>query len=375
MFFVFLVISDLTGFVSCAKTLDVSEDKAADITLKDVFAQYRIVIILAIILYVVLIMVCIHIIRLNKKHEAQLVAEENNISLQQKRYKILIDHSEELIYEISLKGDNCTSSDKILKKFGWEIPDRVDSLSIRTLCSILHVHPEDMEQFYSSTEGLVANKQSRETIIRLMKANGTYIWCKVMYYPLLDGNNEMVSFVGKIEDIDEEIKEKELLEKKSRTDGLTGLINKRTFQEDTVKYLVSNSTKYTSLIFVDMDFFKNVNDSLGHMAGDYAIKETAEKLQVIFANCDLVSRFGGDEYCVFVKNIPVETLIDKLNFAIEKLKGSYTNGQVVINMTASIGAAYCTQDNVPFTYMMEMADKALYDAKANGRNQFIVKYI
>lgn len=344
-------------------------------TFCDFLYMYRISIIVVAVLFLAVLITMISMYKLKKKHEEQRRAEERNIILQQKRYKMIIDNSEELIYEISLFGEPCIASEKIKEKFGWDIPKQVDNLSIRTLSEILHVHPADEDQFYSSTEGLVANKEVKELLIRLGKANGTYIWCNVIYLPIIDDDGNMVSIVGKIVDVDDSVREKKRLEFKSRTDSLTGLLNKKTFEDETRNYIEENTAVSSAFIFVDMDFFKNVNDLLGHVMGDQVIKDTAVKLQVIFANCDLVARFGGDEYCIFVKDIPSDTLVDKLNFAIDKLSDIYTNNGARVSLTASIGAAYCSSPSIGYDQLLECADKAVYRAKEEGKNRYIITYM
>ena len=310
-----------------------------------------------------------------KKSDEIIKMDEDKLLLQQRRYQIVIDNSGEMMYEISLNNDACISTDKIREKFGWDIPKQVDNLDVNRLFKILHVHPEDEELFFHSTSGLVTNKMSKEIIVRICKVDGTYIWCKIIYIPLMDSNNNMVSIVGKIEDVDEEVKEKEKLELKSRTDGLTGLINKQTFEEETMKFLMTSITTGSALLFIDMDHFKDVNDKFGHSMGDRAIRDIALKLQIIFANCDLVSRFGGDEFLIFVKNIPRDTLIDKLTWAVEKLKETYSNNVDTVQLSASIGVAYCMADKIDYTTLLEAADNSLYAAKELGRSRYIIRDI
>lgn len=312
---------------------------------------------------------------IRKRSDKIIKMDEDQLSLQQRRYQIIIDNSGEMMYEISLNNDACISTDKIREKFGWDIPKQVDNLDVNKLFEILHVHPEDEELFFHSTSGLVTNKMSKEIIVRICKVDGTYIWCKIIYIPLMDSNNNMVSIVGKIEDVDEEVKEKEKLELKSRTDGLTGLINKQTFEEETMKFLMTSITTGSALLFIDMDHFKDVNDKFGHSMGDRAIRDIALKLQIIFANCDLVSRFGGDEFLIFVKNIPRDTLIDKLTWAVEKLKETYSNNVDTVQLSASIGVAYCMADKIDYTTLLEAADNSLYAAKELGRSRYIIRDI
>ncbi len=346
-------------------------------TFWDFVSMYKLELILALVIVVAAVSVIAVIVvkSFKKKHNIIRQQEERVIILQQKRYQMIIDNSDEMLYEISMQGDACISSEKIKEKFGWEIPKRVEDLSIRKLSDILHVHPDDEDLFYSSTEGLVAEKRSKEILIRLGKGDGSYLWCNVIYFPVLDDQNNMASIVGKIVDVDSSVKEKLKLELQSRTDGLTSLLNKQTFEADTIKYIKDNTAVSSAFVFVDMDFFKTINDQLGHSMGDQVIRDTAIKLQVIFANCDLVSRFGGDEFCIFVKDIPAETLLDKLNFAIDKLSDVYSNNGIRVQLTGSIGAAYCSDPTVDYGQLFACADKALYEAKKNGRNQFVLKYI
>lgn len=334
---------------------------------------YMMVLILVQLFFVTTYSLYIH--KMRKHNQSKLAEEEKRLILQQRRYQIVIDNSGEMMYEISLNNDTCISTDKIREKFGWDIPRQVDNLDVRKLFEILHVHPEDEELFYHSTSGLVTNKMAKEIIVRICKYDGSYIWCKIIYIPLLDEENNMVSIVGKIEDVDEEVREKERLEQQSRTDGLTGLMNKLTFEEETMKFLMSNITTGSALLFIDMDHFKDVNDKFGHSMGDRAIRDIALKLQVIFANCDLVSRFGGDEFLIFVKNIPRDTLLDKLAWAVEKLKETYSNGVDTVNLSASIGVAYCMADKVAYSTLLEAADNSLYAAKELGRCRYIIRDI
>ena len=129
----------------------------------------------------------------------------------------------------------------------------------------------------------------------------------------------------------------------------------------------------SALLFIDMDYFKDVNDKFGHTMGDRAIRDIALKLQVIFANCDMVSRFGGDEFLIFVKNIPRDTLLDKLAWAVEKLKETYSNGVDTVNLSASIGVAYCMADKIAYNTLLEAADNSLYAAKELGRSRYIIR--
>ena len=366
-----LLVSYAIAICGYMLTHNIAVDEMSGISVED----KRFLLALLIAQTVIIMSYFFYILAIRKRNARKLKTEEDRLILQQRRYQIVIDNSGEMMYEISLHNDTCISTDKIRDKFGWDIPKQVDALDVAELFRILHVHPEDEQLFFHSTSGLITNKLSKEITVRMQKADGTYIWCNIIYIPLLDSQNNMVSIVGKIEDVDKEIREKEQLELKSRTDGLTGLMNKQTFEEETMKFLMSNIATGTALLFIDMDYFKEVNDRFGHSMGDRAIRDIALKLQVIFANCDLVSRFGGDEFLICVKNIPRETLIDKLNWAVEKLKETYSNGVDTVNLSASIGVAYCMADKVNYNTLLEAADNSLYAAKELGRSRYIIRDI
>jgi len=338
----------------------------------DFLYNYRFTIVALIGIFIILTAFAIIYYREKQKRELILVEEAKRTALQQRRYQTIVECSDDLIYEISLNGESNIASDKIRKKFGWEIPRQVDELDFAKAMEILHVHPDDEQTFRQTmlTNGI---GKFDEQVLRVGKANGEYIWCRVYRTLLMDDNHNVVSILGKIVDVDEEVKEKLQLEHKSRTDLLTGLLNKQTFEKEVREYVENHNTEGSCFVFLDMDHFKEINDRFGHSVGDQVIKETAKKIQLLFANFDLVGRFGGDEFCVFVKEIPRDTLIDKLKFAVKKMEQEYAYEGGVVKISASIGAAYCKKENIGYKEFMDVADAAAYQAKDNGRNCYIIK--
>ncbi|MBR4026912.1 MAG: transporter substrate-binding domain-containing protein [Lachnospiraceae bacterium] len=338
----------------------------------DFMYQYRLSIVLIIFSGIIGSAFFIHAINNQRKIQKQKEEEKIRLLLQQKRYKAILDSSEDLIYEISLNGEIHIAFDKFKEKFGWELPNKIEPWEFSKLADIFHIHPEDTENFLNNI--LTKDIQKIDELnIRLGKSDGTYIWCRMTKSLLMDNKNVPVSILGKIKDIDDSVKEKELLELRSRTDLLTGLLNKTYFQKEVETYLNENSTIGAGFLFIDMDHFKDINDKLGHDTGDEVIKETAKKIQLLFKNFDLVSRFGGDEFCVFVKEIPQNTLVDKLGFSIKKLQKVYGEGEDTVRLSASIGVAYCRKEHVEYKELLEVADDALYMAKEKGRDCYVIQ--
>lgn len=345
-----------------------------DLTLVDFLYNYRFTIAVMFFAILFAITFLIYVYNIKAKERNAKAKEARNMLLQQRRYQLVMDCSEDLIYEISLKGETNIGSDRIKEKFGWEIPRQVDELDISKAMEMLHVHPEDAAIFRQTIHGN-GGGNTDELLLRIGKTDGSYIWCRLTRTLLMDDDGSMVSILGKIVDVDGEVKERERLELIARTDPLTGLLNKVAFREAVEEYLKQNSTMGVAFLFMDMDYFKDVNDKLGHEKGDEVIKETARKIQLHFANVDLVSRFGGDEFCVFVKDIPKETLIDKLEFANKRLKNTYFFGNLSVTISASIGGAYCLKEGVTYNKLFEVADAAAYEAKDCGRDCFVIKEI
>lgn len=170
-------------------------------------------------------------------------------------------------------------------------------------------------------------------------------------------------------------RENKKLAEMARRDRLTGVYSKQAFEELFHQYATRLGEQSFAIVFVDLDNFKRVNDTLGHLKGDHVILDTAKHLQASFLNQDVVSRFGGDEFCILVKDISEETLKKKLEFVRKKLQGTYKDMDKEVNVSASIGAVYCEKPVTDIILLMQKADQALYQAKNLGRNQFCIKYI
>ena len=167
-------------------------------------------------------------------------------------------------------------------------------------------------------------------------------------------------------------KEKELLMETARRDVLTGVYSKKAFEQLSEDYIKHGDSSSFTIIFLDIDHFKKVNDTLGHLMGDEVIIDCANKLQTIFAHKDIIARFGGDEFCLLLKEIPFYKLQDKLEFMLEYMKSTYTDGADSVTVTVSIGAAFCERTS-DVRFALNLADKALYEAKEKGRDGYCIK--
>lgn len=208
--------------------------------------------------------------------------------------------------------------------------------------------------------------------MRFVSPEGVYYSREVDARPVEDPARGIL-YVGYAKDItDQKNQTQELLEQ-ARHDSLTQLYNNRTGKELIDRYLQAKDP-YAScgMLVIDLDFFKNVNDRYGHLFGDKVLQEFARMLRTLFRSSDILVRFGGDEFVVFLKDIPNTTLLQKtrqLSESVQQVK-FWENDY---RMTCSIGACFLPENTAGYSFdqLFENADWAMYQAKQNGRNQYV----
>ena len=171
--------------------------------------------------------------------------------------------------------------------------------------------------------------------------------------------------LGKFIDIHEErVKEREL-KWEAQHDSLTGLYNHATAKAIAMERLADEPEQTFALLVVDVDKFKDVNDTLGHLEGDRILQDLADRLAKSVRGHDLVARVGGDEFLIFVECAPRE--IEPLAERIFKTGGAHRRTG---DPTISIGIALTSEDDRDYTSLFKKADAALYGAKDSGRDTF-----
>ncbi len=157
--------------------------------------------------------------------------------------------------------------------------------------------------------------------------------------------------------------------KDAEVDKLTGLLNKATFERTCRGTIAENKMGvFSTLIVIDLDHFKEVNDTLGHQAGDAVLHDFGEVLRKLFRPTDLVGRFGGDEFMVLLNDLPGrEIAIQKAKRIVEAACAIKT-GSDSVRISASVGMASTPQHGLDYDSLFSVADKAVYAVKESGRN-------
>jgi two-component system, cell cycle response regulator len=157
-------------------------------------------------------------------------------------------------------------------------------------------------------------------------------------------------------------------------DGLTGLFNRRIFDETLAQKIKTPDMRPVSLLLIDLDNFKQVNDTFGHQAGDLVLKTFAMILKESCRGHDLVARFGGEEFAIILSQTqPAAAYAIAQRIRNRLAKTVFTFDDQLLQVTASIGLATCREGNSIFTAsLVKQADRALYEAKKTGKNMVCV---
>ena len=167
--------------------------------------------------------------------------------------------------------------------------------------------------------------------------------------------------------------EKEELYKLSRTDPLSGLSNREALSER-LGYLLSLSKRDNTefaVLFLDLDNFKHVNDSLGHKIGDVLLQQLSSKIKETVRDNDIVARVGGDEFVIVLSKyssmLELTQIIDRI---LEYVKTPFVIADNLIEVTSSVGIAFYPKDGTNEVELLKNADIAMYEAKKEGKNQY-----
>lgn len=203
------------------------------------------------------------------------------------------------------------------------------------------------------------------------KEDGVEEYLQLIKRPVYDKNGKISGIIALINDVTEQQLLKKELEKRTQMDTLTELLNKRS-TENHIRMMLDTSGKdwkYGALMMIDVDNFKHINDSLGHAVGDRVLAEIARIIRTNFRVMDVTGRIGGDEFMVFLRNIPspsaachsAERIQSQVQASFPELKGG---------VSLSIGISLYPQHGAAFEELYQAADQALYDVKKHGKGTY-----
>lgn len=225
------------------------------------------------------------------------------------------------------------------------------------------LHPDD---YFIIEEGMqdVTGQFVRE--IRLRQKCGEWLWCECRMKPFGNGTGTGL-YLGRISSIHERKMRELSLEAEKSTDPLTSLMNRTAFQARTEQLFEEDQAGF--LFMLDIDNFKQINDSCGHFAGDQLLCTVAQGLRESFRDHDPVGRFGGDEFIMYMSDTDnLAYARGKAEFILERMEK--LSGRQELPIHASIGIARYPQDSESYASLFRKADMAMYEAKKAGKNTY-----
>jgi diguanylate cyclase (GGDEF)-like protein/PAS domain S-box-containing protein len=285
------------------------------------------------------------------------------------RYRHIFEHASEGIFQTTRDGRYLAANPALARLYGYATPEDLiaDLSDIERRLYVVASRREDFRRLMEG-HGEVVNFES-EVYCR----DGSRIWISENAHIVRGTNNEFICYEGTVQDITERKTYQEQLERQANHDLLTGLPN-RNLLTDRLDQSISRAERlgyFLGLVFIDLDNFKFINDSLGHAAGDELLVEMARRLQDCLRTSDTVARLGGDEFVLVLNDhYRINSIISLLERVLFEIGRPVNLSGRELHVGASLGVAVYPQDGPNAESLLKHADVAMYAAKSRGRNNF-----
>lgn len=298
--------------------------------------------------------------------------QQSNLQESEERFEQIAEQSRTFVWEVDSEGKFTYVSTMVEKILGYRSEELVGH---KYFCDL---HPiEGREVFQKIVDEIFERKESFENLTNLASTrDGNAVWLSTNGIAMVNIDGNLIGYRGSNTDISERKFSEEKINGLAFFDQLTALPN-RTLLQDRLKQAMAASSRsgnYGALIFIDLDNFKTLNDTLGHDIGDSLLKLAAQRLSLCVREGDTVSRFGGDEFVVVLGGLSSnetdaatvgELVAEKI---LASLNQPYFLRGINHRSTASIGITLFKGDSTSIDDLMKQADLAMYKSKDAGRN-------
>jgi diguanylate cyclase (GGDEF)-like protein/PAS domain S-box-containing protein len=287
------------------------------------------------------------------------------LELNDQRYKSLFEHNANCVYSIDLDGYFISCNSVCERVTGYRKEELLESMPFQRL-----IVPEKLSEivihFEKCKSGAPQNFRSS-----IVHRNGSIIHLNVTIVPLVV-NGQMNGVFGIAQDITKQVEIEEANEHLAYHDYLTGLPNRNKLNSILSKELVfaAELKQNVAVLFLDLDRFKVVNDTLGHTTGDQLLKEVAKRMKCSLYQKDIVFRQGGDEFIIVLKKANRDVAAKVARRILEVLSEPFTIENYDIYTSPSIGISLFPEDGETVETLIKKADFAMYHAKSNGKNNY-----
>jgi diguanylate cyclase (GGDEF)-like protein/PAS domain S-box-containing protein len=294
-----------------------------------------------------------------------------SLDVSEDRWKFALEGAGDGVWDWDMVTDKVFRSARWKEIYGYTNNEIEDTASAGRML----VHPDDlMHQIEDTQDYLRGKKNVYVSEFRLLCKDGTWKWTLsrgMVISRSLDG--KPLRMIGTHTDISERKNSENQLLQLAHYDQITNLPNRVLFL-DRFQQVLTNAHRHNqpvTLMYLDLDRFKEVNDTLGHDMGDILLKEVAERLMKCVRADDIVARMGGDEFTVILNNVNHQINTERITQSIlNKLTEPFNLGGEVVYISASIGISVYPANGTEVDALLKNADQAMYFAKQSGRNRY-----
>jgi diguanylate cyclase (GGDEF)-like protein/PAS domain S-box-containing protein len=300
---------------------------------------------------------------MNERNRAETALRDSEM-----RYRSIIESIEEGYCEVDIRGNIIFTNDAMQEILEYPMDEL---LNMDTKKLLAEEDAERVVQYFTNV--FISEKVASEYIFPVIRKDGTKKYIEVMPTVIKDADGKKIGLRSIVRDVDQRKKYEENLIYLAYHDALTGLKNRKAFYEQ-LQNALYHAKRYgieIGLIYIDIDKFKKVNDTLGHEVGDSLLREIKNRLENCLRKTDFISRIGGDEFVIIVDNptkihpaIIAQKIVDELSKPYE------LNGHVVDYVTSSVGISTFPTDAEDMDSLIKKADKAMYKAKEKRNRYF-----
>lgn len=306
-----------------------------------------------------------------KSQYDELQYSEEALKNSDERYKIALDGANDSIWEWDLVTGKFFASEKLYDITGYKLDENIDFIKLITeLC-----HPDDLDMVKKDFENHINNITSiYKSEFRVKISDGSYAWILSRGKVLRNSENKVIKIAGSITDISERKIDQDKIKFMAYYDSLTKLPNRTSFMDKLNEQLelINSKNVEGAVFFIDLDNFKNINDTMGHDYGDKLLIYVAKQFESIIDEKDIICRLGGDEFILLhpcVNESEVEIYAKKI---ISLFNKTFIVENKQMYITASIGVALYPRDGTDTSTILKNADSAMYKAKELGKNRFVL---
>lgn len=284
-----------------------------------------------------------------------------NLDVDQMFFEAIQSLSSDIFFEIYIKERALVHLGEMAEKFS--LPPRIENFP-ESVIENNNIHPDYLNDYMIYARNML-NGIGGKHEVRIKMATDAYEWFRIHSTIIKDSEGRAIKVVGKLQNIEEN----KSLEVKASQDLLTKLLNKISFMKCVELELLEENDVQYALIFIDIDDFKTVNDSLGHDFGDKLLENVGNILRSSIREYDYAGRVGGDEFVLFIKDIPSLNIIqEKADHILFELQKVFKYEDKEHNTKASIGISVAPMHGSTYDELYKKSDLALYESKRKGKN-------